>query len=153
MVRMVALYLLSTGARLNGALQAKWKDIDRENRVWRIPASNLKSKKVCSVPLNERAVDVLDHLGTEGNHDWLFVSATGERLKYLHRVWWRLMTKAGLPHLRIHDLRHQHASLLVNQGHSLYVVQHILSHSDPSVTQHYTHLSTKSLQDASEQCV
>ena len=151
MVRMVALFLLSTGARLNEALNAKWRDIDRENRVWRIPASSSKSKKVRSVPLNDSAIEVLDQLGTEGKHEYLFMNtAKGERLKYVHGVWERLREKAELPHLRLHDLRHQHASFLVNQGHSLYVVQQILGHKDPSVTQRYAHLSTKSLQDASD---
>ena len=151
MVRMVALFLLSTGARLNEALNAKWRDIDRENRVWRIPASSSKSKKVRSVPLNDSAIEVLDQLGTEDKHEYLFMNAAkGERLKYVHGVWERLREKAGLPHLRLHDLRHQHASFLVNQGHSLYVVQQILGHKDPSVTQRYAHLSTKSLQDASD---
>ena len=151
MVRMVALFLLSTGARLNEALSAMWRDIDRDNRVWRIPASSSKSKKIRSVPLNDSAIEVLDQLGTEDKHEYLFMNAAkGERLKYVHGVWERLREKAGLPHLRLHDLRHQHASFLVNQGHSLYVVQQILGHNDPSVTQRYAHLSTKSLQDASD---
>jgi site-specific recombinase XerD len=93
---------------------------------------------------------VLDQLDTEDKFGWLFRSVTGERLKYVHRVWERLRIKAELPHLRLHDLRHQHASFLVNQGHSLYVVQQILGHNDPSVTQRYAHLSTKSLQGASD---
>jgi integrase len=150
MVRMAALFLLSTGARLNEALSARWKDIDRENRVWRIPASASKSMKVRSAVLNESSLWVLDQLDTEDKHEYLFVSVTGERLKYVHRVWDRLRVKAGLPHLRLHDLRHLHASMLVNQGHSLYVVQQILGHKDPSVTQRYAHLSTKSLQDAAD---
>jgi site-specific recombinase XerD len=40
------------------------------------------------------------------------------------------------------------ASAILNSGHSLYVVQKILGHSDPSVTQRYAHLSTATLQDA-----
>ena len=47
----VAMFLLSTGCRLNEALQATWGQVDRDNRVWRIPASNSKSKRVRSVPL------------------------------------------------------------------------------------------------------
>ena len=60
----------------------------------------------------------------------------------------RLRRSAGLPFLRIHDLRHQYASFLVNSGRTLYEVQQILGHSDPSVTQRYAHLSSKALQDA-----
>ena len=58
--------------------------------------------------------------------------------------------EAGLPHLRIHDLRHQYASFLVNSGRTLYEVQQILGHSDPTVTQRYAHLSTRALQDAAD---
>jgi integrase len=63
-------------------------------------------------------------------------------------LWDRLRNKAGLPHLRIHDLRHQYASFLVNSGRTLFEVQQILGHSDPKVTMRYSHLSSKSLQDA-----
>jgi hypothetical protein len=50
--------------------------------------------------------------------------------------------------LRIHDLRHSFASLLVSGGRSLYEVQQILGHSDPKVTMRYAHLSAKALQAA-----
>jgi site-specific recombinase XerD len=46
----VALFLLSTGARLNEALTATWDQIDKANRVWRIPATTSKSKRIRAVP-------------------------------------------------------------------------------------------------------
>ena len=145
----VALFLLSTGARLNEALKATWDQIDKENRVWRIPASISKSKRIRSVPLNDSAIELLGKLECKDNTAYLFYSQkTGERLLNVHKVWDRLRKEANLPHLRIHDLRHQYASILVNSGRTLYEVQHILGHSDPQVTQRYAHLSTKSLQDA-----
>jgi integrase len=146
-VRLIALFLLSTGARLNEALQAKWQDIDRDNRVWRIPARTSKSKRVRSVPLNDSAIEVLAQLDTKGEH--LFVNGnTRKPYTTVHKVWERLRTEADLPHLRIHDLRHQYASFLVNSGRTLYEVQNILGHSDPSVTQRYAHLSSKAMQEA-----
>lgn len=142
----IILYLLSTGARLNEVLQATWSQIDQQRRVWRIPASNSKSKRIRSVPLNDSAIDVLDQLDTD---EYLFINQqTGAPYTTIHKVWSRLRRKAGLTHLRIHDLRHQYASFLVNSGRTLYEVQQILGHSDPSVTQRYAHLSTKALQDA-----
>ncbi|MBT9461721.1 MAG: site-specific integrase, partial [Rugosibacter sp.] len=145
----ITMFLLSTGARLNEALQAKWSQIDQQTRVWRIPASNSKSKRIRSVPLNDSALDVLKQLDTEGSFAHLFVNLqTGESYTTIHKVWGRLREKAGLPHLRIHDLRHQYASFLVNSGRTIYEVQQILGHSDPKVTQRYSHLSTKTLQDA-----
>ena len=145
----IALFLLSTGARLNEALSAKWSEVDVPNRVWRIAANNSKSKKVRSVPLNDSAIGVLDELDTKGEFEHLFVNRqTGLPYTTVMKVWVRLRTKAGLPQLRIHDLRHQFASRLVNAGRSLYDVQKILGHSNPIVTQRYAHLSSKSLQEA-----
>lgn len=155
----IALFLLSTGARLNEALSAQWCQIDRQTRVWRIPASVSKSGRLRAIPLNDSALDVLAQLDTEGKYDHLFVNrriskktgkevGTGKPYTAIFKVWSRLRAKAGLPHLRIHDLRHQYASFLVNAGRTLYEVQQILGHSDPSVTQRYAHLSTKSLLDA-----
>lgn len=145
----IAMFLLSTGARLNEALKAKWCDIDRTHRVWKIPAAISKSKKVRSVPLNDSALSVLDELGSEGEHEHLFVNMkSGEAYTAVHKTWNRLRLKAKLPNLRLHDLRHQYASLLVCAGHTLYEVQQILGHSDPAVTQRYAHLSTERLQKA-----
>jgi len=145
----IALFLLSTGARLNEALQATWRQCDRVNKVWRIPASNSKSKKIHSVPLNDAALDILTQLDTEGRYEYLFINQrTGKPYTTIHKTWDRLRNEAGLPHLRIHDLRHLYASFLVNSGRTLYEVQQILGHSDPKVTQRYAHLSTKALQEA-----
>jgi integrase len=145
----IALFLLSTGARLNEALSAKWADIDQATRVWRIPATVSKSRKVRVVPLNDSALEVLAELDTEGQFAHLFVNRqTGKPYTTIMKVWSRLRQKAGLPFLRIHDLRHMYASFLVNSGRTLYEVQACLGHSDPKVTMRYSHLSSKSMQEA-----
>lgn len=145
----IALFLLSTGCRLNEALSAKWSDVDIENRVLAIRASNSKSKRMRSVPLNDSALDVLASAHTESEFEYLFVNRlTGKPYVAIAKVWDRLRRKAGLPHLRLHDLRHSFASFLVNGGRTLYEVQQILGHSDAKVTQRYAHLSTKTLQEA-----
>jgi len=145
----IALFLLSTGARLNEALTARWADVDVANRVWRVPASVSKSGKVRAIPLNDSALEITRQLDTRGEFEHLFVNRqTGKPYTTIMKVWSRLRAKAGLPFLRIHDLRHMYASFLVNSGRTLYEVQACLGHSDPKVTQRYAHLSTKSLQDA-----
>ncbi len=145
----ILLFLLSTGARLNEAMQAKWDQLDLEKSLWRIPATNSKSKKTRSVPLNVSALWVLEQLWTKGKHPYLFVNeATQKPFVTITRAWYRLRAKAGIENLRVHDLRHSFASFLVNGGRSLYEVQQILGHSDPKVTMRYAHLSTKALQEA-----
>lgn len=50
-------------------------------------------------------------------------------------------TAAGLPHIRIHDFRHTHASLLVNEGISIQEVARRLGHSNVEITWNtYSHL-------------
>ena len=60
------------------------------------------------------------------------------------------MHAAGVYNMRIHDLRHNFASLAVNSGQSLYVVQHLLGHASPQTTQRYAHLQAETLKQASE---
>jgi integrase len=145
----ILLFLLSTGARLNEALKARWEYIDIEHRVWRIPATDSKSGKVRAVPLNDSALEVLSIQHTKDGFEHVFINKqTGKPYTTIQKVWNRLRNAAGLGHVRIHDLRHQYASFLVNGGRTLYEVQQILGHSTPKVTQRYSHLSTATLQSA-----
>ena len=150
----IALFLLSTGCRLNEALSATWDDVDIERRVFTIRATNSKSRKLRSVPLNDSAIEVLNSLDTLEDGGPLFISSRGrkrgetKRFTTIAKQWDRIRRLAGLPHLRLHDLRHQFASFLVNDGRTLYEVQAILGHSSSKVTERYAHLSTKTLQQA-----
>ena len=147
----IAIMLLGTGCRLNEILSCKKSDIDVPNRVLKIAASNSKSKRIRTVPLNDASLDIIfkQFEDTEG-YEYLFINHhTGQPYSTIMKVWIRLRNKAGLPHLRLHDLRHSFASFLVNSGRTLYEVQQILGHSQSIVTERYAHLSTKTLQDAS----
>jgi integrase len=145
----IALFLLATGAGLNEALSARWEYVDRDNRVWRIPATNSKSKKMRSVPLSPSAIAVLDQLDTAGRSEHLFINRkTGKPYTTIYKTWEGIRAEAGLSRLRLHDLRHSAASYMAQGGVSLYVIQQVLGHSDPSVTQRYAHLSAETLLDA-----
>ena len=149
MVCLILMFLISTGARKNEALTATWKNVSLEGGVWRVDASLSKSKKSRSIPLNDSALWVLEQLPSKGKSEYLFPSpVTGKPYTGITRAWYRLRKKAKIPSIRLHDLRHGFASLLVSGGRSLYEVQQILGHSDPKVTMRYAHLSAKALKDA-----
>ena len=148
MVCMILMFLLSTGARANEAMTATWKNVSIESKVWKVDAIRSKSKRTRSIPLNDSALWVLGQVGTMGKSDYVFPSpATGTPYTAITRPWYKLCRKAGVK-IRIHDLRHGFASMLVSSGRSLYEVQQILGHSDPKVTKRYAHLSSKTLPDA-----
>ena len=147
-VCMILMFLLSTGARAGEAMTATWKNINAESRVWKVDAVRSKSKRTRSIPLNDSALWVLGQLTTQGKSEYLFPSPVSKKpFVAITRQWYRLCKKAGIK-IRIHDLRHGFASMLVSNGRSLYEVQQILGHSDPKVTMRYAHLSSKTLQEA-----
>ena len=50
-------------------------------------------------------------------------------------------SRAGIPHIRIHDFRHSHASLLANEGINIQEIARRLGHSNPEITwKVYAHL-------------
>lgn len=57
------------------------------------------------------------------------------------------MDRAGIGHVRIHDLRHTFASFLIRQGIPLYHVSQLLGHSDIRITQRYAHLAPDYLRE------
>jgi integrase len=145
----VALFLLSTGVRLNEALSGTWDDVSVERRTFTVRVANSKSKKLRSVPLNDAALEVLNSLDTKEPGGPLFVSdRSGAPLTTVTKQWHRIREAAGLPELRLHDLRHTYASMLVNDGVPIYTVSAILGHSTVKLTERYSHLSTKTLQEA-----
>lgn len=151
-VCLILFFLLSTGARRSEGLKAEWKDVNVEKRTWRIPATNSKSKKMKTLPLNPGAMWVIEQLASKETSPYLFPSpATGKPFLEITRVWYRLRKKAGLPdNTRIHDLRHTFASRLVSSGRSLFEVQQLLGHADPRMSMRYAHLSMKVMQEASD---
>ena len=148
----VALFLLSSGARLNEALTSTWESICMEDRTWKVSANNSKNKKSRYIMLNESAIDILNEIQPDKNlrQGFVFLNAkTGERLRTVHGAWGRLRSEAGLPFLRLHDLRHLYASFLINAGRTLYEVQNALGHSSPVISQRYSHLQSDVLLSAS----
>lgn len=58
----------------------------------------------------------------------------------LTRAFQRGTQKAGLPRIRIHDLRHSHVSLLIHLGYSAVSIAERLGHESIHVTYHYAHM-------------
>jgi len=61
---------------------------------------------------------------------------------------WRMVDKAGLRKIRLHDMRHSFASQLVMKGVHLRTVQQLLGHADIRMTERYSHLAPSMSQDA-----
>jgi len=78
-----------------------------DNRVWRIPASNSKSKKMRSLPLSDTAMNVLKRIDADRDDESEFVfvnKRTGTKYVTIQKQWERIREKSGLKHVRLHDL-------------------------------------------------
>ena len=62
----------------------------------------------------------------------------------------RACRRAGVSNFRFHDLRHDYASRIVQNGYDLYIVQQLLGHKDGRMTQRYAHLKVENLRSAVE---
>jgi integrase len=141
--------LLLTGARKRELLNARWEHIDTERKSWHIPDS--KTGKARYVPLSQRALNLIDKFPTYDKCPWLLPNPeTREPFVDIKRAWDTARTEAGLPGLRIHDLRHSAASFMINAGIDLFAVGRILGHADHQSTMRYSHLANDTLMAAVE---
>ena len=144
MLKFIVPMLIPTGARKREVLDAKWADFDLERRIWRIPTT--KAGKARHVPLSDGALHLLSTMPREAECPWAFANPdTGKPFISIYCSWHSARTQAGLADVRMHDLRHSFASLLINSGRTLYEVQHILGHTQVKTTQRYAHLSQDTL--------
>jgi len=138
--------LLLTGARKREVLNVQWSDFDMNNMLWTIPITKNGKKRI--LPITEQLQELLKQIPKQSKY--LFTSPkTKKPYTTIFQSWDTARTKAKLPQVRIHDLRHTYASALVNAKCSLYEVQVLLGHSTAKMTQRYAHLSNESLMRAS----
>jgi integrase len=142
--------LILTGARLREILKLEWGHVDLERGMLLLPDSKTGAK---SIILNAPALAVLAGLERVGAYVIAGQSAgtDGEKPRAdLNKPWRSIAKRAGLAGLRIHDLRHTHASFGAGAGLGLPIIGKLLGHARASTTQRYAHLDTDPLRRASE---
>ena len=143
--------LILTGARKAEALNATWDQFDLERGEWTKPAHTTKQKRTEHVPLSDAAIVLLQGMKTVAGSDAKFLfpgEKKGQPLNCIKKFWAEVRDLAGLPGVRVHDLRHTFASHLVSGGASLPVVGRLLGHTQSQTTQRYAHLADDPLRKA-----
>jgi integrase len=143
--------LLLSGARRGEVLGLRWEELDLRAGVWTKPAGKVKQRKRHRLPLSAPLRALLaERLKRAGDAEYVFPGRQGKPREDLKYAWKRICRKAGIAGLRIHDLRHSHASFLVSAGFSLPTIGALLGHSQPQTTARYAHLLDDPLKKAVE---
>ena len=135
---------LLTGARKANVLAMRWEDINFDAEVWTIPAEQSKNQESMSVPLVERALNILrQRLADREDESCIFVfpgiGSTGHLVEP-KTVWKRILDRAEIEDLRIHDLRRTFGSWQAASGASSFVIGKSLGHKSPQATAIYARL-------------
>ncbi|MDR2629128.1 MAG: tyrosine-type recombinase/integrase [Puniceicoccales bacterium] len=137
------LMCLYTGARCGNVLSMRWEDIDFSIREWRIP--DTKNGEPVRIPLIEEALEILENRSwLKGSSiPWVFPSNDSKSgcLVSPQKAWKRILDRAGLKNLRIHDLRRTLGSYQAIAGASLTIIGKSLGHKSPQSTAIYARLS------------
>ncbi|EKD60109.1 MAG: hypothetical protein ACD_54C00933G0004, partial [uncultured bacterium] len=108
-----------TGSRVGEVRQARFEQFNLELGSWSKPAATTKQRKIHRIPISAEVAAIVRQrqLVVPKGNPWLFPSDTpGQPVKEIRRFWINVQKEAKLPDVRIHDLRHTFASLLVSGG-------------------------------------
>lgn len=129
--------LMLTGQRREEVNDMSWAEIDRAERLWRLPGARTKNHEPNLVPLNDLAITVLDDLAHGPQwprHGRVFATSTGARYTGYHKSKIkidRLLKQDGgeaVPEWRLHDLRRTVATGFQRLGGRFEVTEAILNH-------------------------
>lgn len=141
------LFLLYTGLRRGELFKLKWIDVDLDRQA--ITLRDPKGKKDTTLPLSDKAIEVLVKIPRQYDTPFIFYGRNGRQRTDFSGPWKRIRRAAGLQQsFRMHGLRHHFASALVSAGVDLFTVSKLLTHKDVKTTQRYAHLGDQVLRDA-----
>jgi len=132
-----------TGARVGEVRTARFEQFNLDYVIWSKPAATTKQRKMHRVPISQEVVTIVRQrqMVVPHGNPWLFPGeAVSQPVREIRRFWACVQKEADLPDVRIHDLRHTFASLLVSGGASLEMIGRLLGHSQMQTTQRYAHL-------------
>ena len=149
---MAFMTLYWTGMRLGELLALNPKDVDLEKRTITItksyqrlgkkdvitPPKTPKSKRVITIP-EFLAADIKDYIDSSyelQENDRLFPITK----YYLEHEMQRGIKESGVKRIRVHDLRHSHASMLIELGFSAVSIGNRVGHESVDITYRYAHM-------------
>jgi integrase len=142
--------LLYTGARKGSVISMRWEDIDLATAIWTIPAEASKNKTSTALPLTAPAAALLEkRLKNRAGERWVFPSRVGGgHVVGLSKAWSRVLHRASISGLRIHDIRRSVGTALARAGANPHVIAIGLGHRSIASAKAYVRLAGEDARQA-----
>jgi len=140
-MRIFVLFAIETGMRRGEIIKSEWSDIDLERQTLHIPETKTGIPR--TIPLSTKAVGLLRNVKSgwySPDRPFPYVSADCATAAF-----WKAKRKAGIPDIRLHDLRHEAVSRFFELGLNVMEVSAISGHRDLANLKRYTHLRAEDL--------
>lgn len=146
--------IIYTGMRKSAAFSLEWRDIDFEGQHITLRGESAKSGKTQIIPMSKQTKEILQKVSRHKTSSLLFPSSIGEKRWNLPKAFVaRVREAAGLPEdfRFLHGLRHSFASRLASGNMiNMFLLQRLLTHESPEMTQRYSHLLDDAMRRAGE---
>jgi len=131
---------LLTGARKSNVLAMRWEQINFAQATWTIPET--KTGDPHTVPLVKAAMNILNCRREKSSDPWVFPGSgkTGHLVEP-KKAWKRILERAGIEDLRLHDLRRSLGSWQAATGANLSIIGKTLAHKNLNTTAIYARLN------------
>lgn len=144
--------LMLTGCRVGEVCRGRWEWIDEKAAVMVVPVERHKTGEQTGeervVHLSPAAILILRELRLKSNSPWIIAGDGDSYLVGYQKLWNELMVIAKIKNLKVHDLRHDYASVaLTKAGLTLPQVGRLLGHASPATTDRYAHLTDDGARD------
>ena len=150
-LRKMALFAVNTGCRAREICGLRWdweiEIPEMDTSVFLIPAYRVKNRQERLVVLNRIARAVIQEM--RGRNDEFVFTYKGKPVKTMYGGAWRhARERAGLPDVRVHDLKHTFGMRLRSAGVSFEDRQDLLGHKSTRITTHYSQSQLENLIEA-----
>ncbi len=138
-LRAMTIMALDTGMRRGEITAQCWEDIDFSRKLLFVTRSKTPEGESREIPLTGRLNELL--LESRETGPGLIIGFRGKPVRIVKRAWQGALRRAGLRHIRFHDLRHTFNTRLMEAGVIQDVRMALMGHSSGSrVHATYTHI-------------
>lgn len=145
-----------TGARASEILGMRWSELSTVDGllVWTLPSTRTKQGQGNIKGLNAQATALVQDWQQSTQNKvsmWVFPALTQaeKARRFPTKSWQRIRSRAEMPHVHFHDLRHTFASLALKRGAPLALIGKNMGHTRIETTHRYAHLAAKDAQNVS----